>query len=199
MIPYNEVKSTLETIPGIAIKKSYYRLMGVKYLKNPLSALGSKFSGGRYNHIGQFEALYLAPDPKTAVEENLKNINFRFPPKSIITIDVEVQSIINLKDKKLINILGIDRDRLFSPWRQIQDIDHKLAYTQVLGQLIYDSKLFEGILYPSAKVKGKYNLAIFPDRLKRGSNIKVYDPDKILEQVIKGQSDPRESLFKVFE
>jgi RES domain-containing protein len=189
MKSYNELKSILEAIPGIGIKKSYYRLMGIKYLKNPLSALGSKLSGGRYNHIGQFEALYLAPDPKTAVEENLKNISFRFPPKSIITIDVDVQSIIDLKSKKLLNILGINRDQLFCPWRKIQDIDQKIAYTQVLGQMIYDSERFEGILYPSAKVKGKYNLAIFPDRLKKGSSIKVYDPDKILEQVIKGQSD----------
>lgn len=187
MKPYNELKFTFETISGIAIKKFYYRLMGMKYLRNPLNALGSKLSGGRYNYIGRFEALYLAPDPKTAVEESLKNINFRFPPKSIITIDVEVQSIIDLKNKKLINILGIDRDQLFSPWRKIQDIEQKIAYTQLLGQLIYDSKLFEGIRYPSAKVKGKYNLVIFPNRLKKGSNIKVYDPDKILEQVIKGQ------------
>jgi hypothetical protein len=44
----------------------------------------------------------------------------------------------------------------------------------------------ERILEISTKVKGKYNLAIFPGRLKRGSHIKVYDPDKLLEQVIKG-------------
>ena len=41
MKPYDELKDILEKAPGISIKKSYYRMIGVKYLKNPLSALGS--------------------------------------------------------------------------------------------------------------------------------------------------------------
>lgn len=182
----DELKYILENLPGIPIKKPYYRVMGIKYLSNPLSALGSKLAGGRYNYIGEFEVLYLASDVQTAVQETLKNIHFRFSPKSIITIEVEVQNIVNLEDKKTTNTLGIDGDKLLSPWRKTQDIDHKKAYTQILGQAIYESNRFEGIKYPSAKVKGKYNLAIFPDRLMSGSNIKVYDPERLLEQVIRG-------------
>jgi RES domain-containing protein len=186
MRPYDELKRILETFPGISIKQPYYRVMGIRYLRNPLSALGSKIAGGRYNYIGEFEVLYVAPDARTAVQEILKNINFRFSPKSIITIDVEVQKVVDLEDNKVIDALGIEVDKLFLPWRKIQDIDQEKAYTQILGELIYNSKQFEGIRYPSVKVEGKYNLAIFPDRLKRGSNMKVYDPDRLLEQVIKG-------------
>lgn len=186
MKPYDELKDILEKAPGISIKKSYYRIIGVKYLKNPLSALGSKLTGGRYNYIGEFEVLYLAPNPQTALQETLKNINFRFPPKSLITIEVNTKYILNLRAKKVTSALGIDIEKLFLPWRKIQDIDQEKAYTQVLGQAVYESKIFEGIQYPSAKVRGKYNLAIFPDRLRKESSIKVYDPDKILEQVIVG-------------
>ena len=186
MKPYDEIERILEIIPAISIKRPYYRVMGVKYLRNPLSALGSKLAGGRYNYIGEFEVLYVAPDVQTAVQETLKNVPFRFSPKSIITIEVEVQKIVDLEDKKTIDALGLDVDKLFLPWRKTQDIDQKKAYTQILGQVIYANKIFEGIRYPSTKVKGKYNLAIFPGRLKRGSHIKVYDPDKLLEQVIKG-------------
>jgi RES domain-containing protein len=186
MKPYDELQDILKKVPGIAIKKSFYRMIGVKYLKNPLSALGSKFTGGRYNYIGEFEVLYLAPNPQTALQEILKNINFRFPPKSLITIEVDTKCVLNFRAKKVISALGIEINRLFLPWRKIQDIDQEKAYTQILGQVVYDSKIFEGIQYPSAKVKGKYNLAIFPDRLKKESSIKVYDPDKILEQAIVG-------------
>lgn len=184
MKPPGELIHILETLPEIPVKKPFYRLIGIKYLKNPLNALGSKFVGGRYNHIGTFEVLYVAPDPQTAVQETIKDFEFRFPPKSIITIEVDLQAIIDLEDSKTIEVLGIDRDRLFSPWRKIQDIDQKKTYTQILGEAIYNARRFEGIRYPSAKVKGKYNLAIFPDRLKEKSSIRVYDPDRLLEQVI---------------
>jgi RES domain-containing protein len=184
MKPYDELLHVLETLPGKPVKKPYYRLIGIKYLKNPLSALGSKLIGGRYNYIGTFEVLYVAPDAQTAVREIIKDFQFRFPPKSLITIEVDLRYIADLEDRRTIETLGIDRDELFSPWRKIQDIDRKKAYTQTLGEAIYNSKRFEGIRYPSAKVRGKYNLAIFPDRLKEKSRIKVYDPDKLLEQVI---------------
>jgi RES domain-containing protein len=136
---------------------------------------------------GKFEVLYVAPDAQAAVQETIKNIHFRFPPKALVTIEVDLQNIIDLRDANMIKVLGIDVDRLFSPWRKIQDIDQIEAYTQTLGRLIYEFGVFEGIHYPSAKVKGKYNLAIFPDRLKAGSTIKIYDPDKLIEQVISGQ------------
>ncbi|MCK4765709.1 MAG: RES family NAD+ phosphorylase [Candidatus Aminicenantes bacterium] len=187
MKPYDDLLAALEETPGIPIEKSYYRMMGIKYLKNPLSALGSKFTGGRYNYIGEFEVLYLAPNSQTALQETITNINFRFPPKSLVTIDVDVRHILNLRSKKVINFLGININNLFNPWRKIQDVDQLKAYTQNLGRAVYDSQIFEGIQYPSAKVKGKYNLAIFPARLRKKSSIKVYDPDKILEQVIAGK------------
>jgi hypothetical protein len=33
----------------------------------------------------------------------------------------------------------------------------------------------------------RYNLAVFPERLLKNSKIKIYDPDKIIEQVIQGK------------
>jgi len=62
------------------------------------------------------------------------------------------------------------------------------AYTQTLGRLIYESCRFEGIRYPFATVKQKWNLAIFPDRLKKQSEIHVYDSHKLVTQEIKGKN-----------
>ncbi len=82
-------------------------------------------------------------------------------------------------------LAGIDTNQLFSAWRIPMD---KESYTQTLGRLIYESKKFEGIRYPSSKIKGKYNLALFPDRLKKGTSIKVYDPNKLVEQTNIGKN-----------
>ena len=58
---------------------------------------------------------------------------------------------------------------------------------RLLGIYSTNQKKFEGIRYPSAVLKDKYNLAIFPDRLKKGSEVKVYDPDRLIEQVVLGK------------
>lgn len=177
------IKDSLRSIQGVAIKRSFYRFIGIEYLKNLLGTIGS-LKGGRYNLKNTFEVLYMAPDPETAIAETIKFHNFRSPPKMIVTIDVHIQHILDLEDTQTIETLGIDTERLSTAWRIPSD---KESYTQTLGCLIYKSKKFEGIHYPSAVVKDKHNLAIFPDRLKKGSEIKVYDPDKLIEQVLLGK------------
>lgn len=174
----------LHNIKGIPIKKPYYRFMAMKYARSPLNALGSRIVGGRYNFIGTFEILYVAPDPQTSIEETITTPPFRFPPKVMITIEVNLQNVLDLSDLQNLTILGVDAGKLTLPWRKMQDIDRQEAYTQTIGRLVFESKIFEGLLYPSAKVPGKYNLAIFPTHLKPGSSIMVYDPEGILKETI---------------
>lgn len=104
----------------------------------------------------------------------------------LVTIEVNLQRVIDLEDSKTINALGINEQELYCPWRKIQDVDGKEAYTQIFGCMIYESQVIETICYPSVVKKGKYNLAIFIKRLKKDSELKVYDPDKKISQVIKG-------------
>ncbi len=183
MKPRKEIKRILKSLQGITIDKSYYRFVGIEYINDLLSSVGS-LNGGRYNLKDAFEVLYMAPDTKTAITETAKSYNFRLPLKIIITIDVNVQTILDFKDKSNIKKLEIDTERLLEPWRYP---GKKESYTQTLGRLIYESGRFEGIRYPSAKLQSRYNLAIFPDRMKENSKIKIYDPDKIIEQIIEGK------------
>lgn len=46
-----------------------YRLIHAKYASSALSAIGSLKFGGRYNPPQAFEALYLASNPLTALQE----------------------------------------------------------------------------------------------------------------------------------
>ncbi len=181
----SEIKNTLKSLKGIAIQESFYRFVGIEYINDLLSSVGSWDRGGRYNLKKAFEVLYIAPDPQTAIEESIKPSNFKLPPKIIVTIDVNVQEIIDLEEEQIIEALGIDTNQLFSAWRIPMD---KESYTQTLGCLIYESKKFEGIRYPSATIKDKYNLALFPDKLKKGTKIEIYDPDKLVEQIITGKN-----------
>lgn len=185
MLPEREIKEYLSGTTGIAIKRPYYRFIGIEYLNDPLSAVYSKANGGRYNFRNAFGVLYLAPDPYTAMKEVSKDVDFRFPPKALITIDVDIQSVFSLKDDDILNALQIERHILLSPWRKAQDIEGREADTQFLGRMIYEVRKFEGIHYPSVVDNSKYNLAVFPDRLKEGSAINIYDPQKILRQSIK--------------
>ncbi|MCJ7472584.1 MAG: RES family NAD+ phosphorylase [Actinobacteria bacterium] len=186
MISPEELKDILKQRRGISFDTFFYRFMGIEYLKNPLSGLGSLEHGGRYNYFkDRFEVIYLAPDPETATAESTRDAML-ITPRAMITIKVTLQKVIDLKDTKVINALGINEQELCCPWRKIQDIDEEKAYTQILGHMIYKSQEFEAIHYPSVQKKGKYNLAIFPERLEKDSELKVYDPDKKIGQVIKG-------------
>jgi hypothetical protein len=51
----------LSPIPGAPLRGFFFRAIRLKYVTAPLSALGSKFDGGRYNAAGAFEgeALFL--------------------------------------------------------------------------------------------------------------------------------------------
>jgi hypothetical protein len=126
----------------------------------------------------------MAPDAQTAIEEAGVIDKFKFPPRILITVDVILQSVLDLEEEKIVEDLGIDSERLFSNWRYPSN---KESYTQKMGRLVHGSRRFEAIRYPSAKIGNKYNLAVFPERLKKASVIKIYDPDKVIENVLEGR------------
>ena len=102
--PLKVRKILRESLQGKVIKKSYYRFISVEYMDRVLSSLGS-LHGGRYNPSDAFETLYMAADPQTAIIETVKSHHFRFPPKIIITIDVNLQSILDIEDAYVIESL----------------------------------------------------------------------------------------------
>jgi RES domain-containing protein len=126
--------------------------------------------------------LYLTSDPDTAVAEGSRD-KLLIPPSVLFTVKVRLEKVIDLENNNIIDSLGIIRDELKNPWRKAQDIEGEKAYTQILGELLYDSGDIEAIRYPSAIKNGAYNLAIFVNRLGKGSDIKVYDPEKRIRNI----------------
>lgn len=174
--------SSLKKVEGGPIHAAFFRSLDLSFTHDPLSSLGAKKHGGRYNQKGLFEVLYLAPDPETALKEGRKSFSFYLPPTALITAEVGLQKVVDLQNKGVIKELGIGSENLFLSWV----LAEKETYTQTLGRLIFESKLFEAIRYPSARVAGKYNLAVFPGRLIKGSRIVVYDPDQKIKAELFG-------------
>jgi hypothetical protein len=79
----------------------FFRSIDVEYLMNgtPLSAIGSIVHGGRYNRIGDFEALYLADTQETALFETaaifrVKGITIGAPqpPRAMLSLKLAISS-----------------------------------------------------------------------------------------------------------
>ena len=100
--------------------------------------------GGRYNFKGKgsYEVVYLAPDPEAAIAEGSRD-KYLISPSVLITIEVNLQKVIDLEDSKNISALGINEQELYCPWRRIQDVDGKEAYTQIFGRMIYKSQVIK--------------------------------------------------------
>lgn len=174
--------SSLKKVEGVSIHAPFFRSLDIAFVHDPLGSLGAKKHGGRYNQKRLFEVLYLAPDPETALKEGRKSFSAYLPPTAVITAEVGLQQVLDLQDENVVKELGIRRENLFMNWV----LADKETYTQKLGRLIHESKLFEAIRVPSARVAGKYNLAIFPDRLFKSSKVIVYDPDQKIKAELSG-------------
>jgi RES domain-containing protein len=177
-----QFSASLKKIEGISVQAPFFRSLDYKYIQDPLSSLGALKHGGRYNQKGSFEVLYLAPDPETAAKEALKSFSGYLPPRILLTVNVHLQKVLDIQSDEVIKELGIKTERLSGSWQ----LSEKETYTQKLGRLVYESKYFEGIRYPSAQVAGKYNLAIFDRRLIPGSIIEIYDPNQNLKAKLSG-------------
>lgn len=177
-----QFSSSLKRIEGVSLQAPFFRSLDYRYIQDPLSSLGALKHGGRYNRKGLFEVLYLAPDPETSVKEGLKSFSGYLPPRVLVTVNVHLQKVLDLQAETIIKELGVRIERLSGNWT----LAEKETYTQKLGRLVYESKHFEGIRYPSAQLAGKYNLAVFPNRLIAGSFIEIYDPNQNLKAKLTG-------------
>jgi RES domain-containing protein len=146
----------------------------------PLSALGSVIGGGRYNRSAKydlsnaFEALYLADTHTSALEEveaMVGGIPHRMAPRLMLSIDVDLTRIVDLRSTIAHHSLGARIVALTAPWRRAQVTTRTI--TQEIGLAAHTLGL-EGLLVPSAKNHAHFNLVVFPANLLRSSLIEVY-------------------------
>ena len=175
-------KKAIPSLAGSAQRGTFFRSIDLRYLATPLSAVGSIRTGGRYNAKGAFEALYIADTQETTLHETNAVFNFngkivakKQPPRVILSIDVTLQYVIDLRDPKVQEKLKITMSDLRAPWLLAQE-EGRYIVTQDIGDVARACHV-EALLYPSATLDGATNLVIFTDRLRKGSIIELYVGD----------------------
>jgi RES domain-containing protein len=166
-------------IPGELLRGFFFRGIPLKYVATPLSALGSKLSGGRYNAASAFEVYYLAPNPEVALRETRATASDspprRIAPLTLFSVDVELQQIVHLTKDEIRRALGVTSADLTTDWHAIV-LHGQTPITHGIGAAARAAG-FEALIYPSARAPGAANLAVIVERLRVGSKLSINPPD----------------------
>jgi RES domain-containing protein len=134
--------------------------------------------------------LYLADTPLTALQEiNLIKLtdaallSAKSSPRILLSVEVTLQAVLDVTNPNVQEALGTNLQELTGAWIAMNASGH-IAPTQRLGQAAYDHGGIEALHVPSAQDPRAANLAVFPDRLKTGSRIRVYDEDGLIDASI---------------
>lgn len=176
--------ANLSPIPWTGIA---YRLIPAQFAGTALSSIGSFKRGGRYNPKEAFEALYLADTPLTALQEiNLIKmtdaaiLSAKSSPRLLLSVEVSLSAVLDVTNVQVQNTLGTNLQELTGSWL-VMNANGQTAPTQVLGAAAYNHGNFEALRVPSAQDPRATNLVIFPDRLRPGSEVRVYDDSGLID------------------
>jgi hypothetical protein len=106
-----------------------------------------------------------------------------------LRIGCRLSRVLDLRGERVRERLGLTLASLLGPWLpwNAASAEHRpppVAPSQRLGLAVYESRGFEAILSPSAKdVRGSC-LAVFPDRLRRGSRLTIDDPEGVIRAAL---------------
>jgi RES domain-containing protein len=142
-----------------------------------LTGEGAKLAGGRWNPVGH-AAVYTSLDPFAALAETLGTygkygIHFaKRMPLVLIGIEVVLGLVLDLRDSRLRRRIGVTvADLLNDDWQSMDPAAQK-AFTQAIGRLAGELQV-EALLVPSARLKNRSNLVIFPEQLTSSSTVKI--------------------------
>jgi len=185
VISQHKLEQLLSSLAGSAQRGTFFRSIDLHWLLQgtPLSAIGSRMRGGRYNRKGAFEAFYIANTQETALYETAAIFKFagvvvgvRQPPRVMLSLEYNLHDIVDLREPTALATLGISVDDLKQPWKLAQAEDRPVL-TQRIGAAARAIDV-EALLVPSARVDAGTNLVVFPDRLLKGSSVDLFVGDE---------------------
>lgn len=137
---------------------------------HPLSGIGARIHGGRWNPPESFSTLYLALERETTVREFYRFAERQgrdpedFLPRRLYRYDIALAALLDLRDPATRTALQLSDPELCS---------NDAAKCQQIGESAHHLGL-EGILAPSATGEGVV-LAVFFDRLNADSQVRDLD------------------------
>jgi RES domain-containing protein len=186
----------LQNARGIPFKSRCSRIVSLeKYHKAAKPTLlfdaGPKTSanGQRFSPPGHHRGLYVGLDLLTAGSEfadGVKNWNIG-PNEAVVTLPIhaDLKSVLDLTSVTTRRHLGITLREVKSSWLGYAKLFGQWPVTWELGCDVFDSKRFDGILFPSTRNPGGKNLLVFTERLKaiQSSAIIYRDDDTVWERL----------------
>jgi RES domain-containing protein len=149
-----------------------YRSASVRYANRDdlLAGAGSKSEGARWNPPASVATVYTSLDLHTALAEAFAHHRYygfaveKALPRVLVSIQVRLQRVLKLTDRRVSRTLGITRGQLVGEdWRACNR-GGKEALTQAVGRLAWDAG-WEGLVLPSAANPDGMNLVVFPGNL----------------------------------
>ncbi len=160
-----ELLASLDALQPISFATEAFRHVAQDH--HPLSGVGARLHGGRWNPPDSFSTLYLAVERETAVGEfyRLATRQGRAPgdflPRFMYRYDVALSAVADLRDPDVRRRLGLGD-------RELKAND--AVRCRQIGAAAYGLGL-EGVIAPSAAVGGTV-LAVFFDRLRADSLVR---------------------------
>jgi RES domain-containing protein len=207
VIEADQLPQVLAQLPQIHLAGLYHRVVKAVYLNDPppgappgsppqpLWPGGASERGARYTPTGGANSLYLAPDPVTALAEvravsppDLR-ANGPHDPLTVMAVEVDLPSILDLCSPAIRKALGITRAELVAPWLRGQARHRKgqgaLPPTQALGAAAAGMGSILGLQYPSARRRAAQNLVVFTDHLASlgGTLVTVDTSGRLLQRL----------------
>jgi hypothetical protein len=112
-------------------------------------------------------------------------VGVKGPPRLLLSIECELRWMLDLSDEAVQSQLEIARPELFVPWLPFVGTGIA-APTQELGAAAYTCGRFSALRAPSVRAPESFNLIVFPDRLRGGESIKVFDETGGIRAVLDG-------------
>ncbi len=157
----------------IAIDRRFWRMLTIRWQREPISGEGARRYGGRWNRLGQ-PALYLATDHPTAVAEFHQTI---IRPGTLVAYTVASQRIADLASDDARQHDPRIAVALREDWKQMA----RIAHAEPGGWHLADHFLAagaDGAMVPSIRNPGGTNLVLWHWSVdgSAGARIAAIDP-----------------------
>lgn len=156
-----------------------YRVMRLKYSSpdEAVSGAGAAKWGGRWNPPGI--ATFYASTTYAVAHEEVAAVAKYYRvsvtdelPRVEAAFDVQLARTLDLSARRALRQMGVTQKSLRAvDWRAANDGGHE-ALTQAIGRLTSTLEV-EGLIVPSAEVRGGRNLVVFPRLLMPGSRLRA--------------------------
>ena len=151
----------------------FYRMHNPRWAFAPTSGAGAAKQGGRLNRPG-VDALYLANEPKTAIDE-FGQLTPLLPPGTLVSYLVSLARVVDFSAGYTGTWDPLWED-LLCDWRKMVFDDKVEPPSWVISDQVQAAG-FNGVLFPSTISAGGVNLVVFTASLAGANRLEVVDPN----------------------